>query len=338
MKRILISIVVAIMTATAAYAQDVYVATLNHEGTITEYYGAGAFNKACKEAVNGDIITLSPGEFATSSIILSKAVTIRGAGIVDDIDQGLTPTIISSINFNISDTNEKLQIEGVVLKGTTNKNNTLNNSVFRKCSFDNGCSGTFSNCIFTDCYIYKLEPLSSTTNTIFNNCFIVYPGLGSSGSYYYYNGTFFNCFLVTASNTNIYPKNCSFANCILALGYSLDVSNKAENCVGINIHSGRSVFGNLPSNPTCVYGKQSMFKSWSDASSRTNLSAASFELSDNGKVYVGADGTEIGMLGGNYPYNPVVSIPRITKCEVANKATADGKLSVNIEVTAPTAE
>ena len=79
-----------------------------------------------------------------------------------------------------------------------------------------------------------------------------------------------------------------------------------------------------------------MFKSWEDASSTTNLTAESFELSDEGKVYLSVDGTEVGMLGGNYPYNPIVSIPRITKCEVAEKATADGKLSVNIEVTAPT--
>ena len=82
----------------------------------------------------------------------------------------------------------------------------------------------------------------------------------------------------------------------------------------------------------------SVFNSWSDVINSNNLTPESYELSDEGKAYVGADGTEIGMLGGNYPYNPVVSIPRITRCEVANKATADGKLSVNIEVTAPTAE
>ena len=45
-----------------------------------------------------------------------------------------------------------------------------------------------------------------------------------------------------------------------------------------------------------------------------------------------ADGTEIGMHGGVLPYDTTPSYPQITRMNVANKKTADGKLSVDIEV------
>ena len=60
-----------------------------------------------------------------------------------------------------------------------------------------------------------------------------------------------------------------------------------------------------------------------------------YELTDEAKnTYVGSDGTEIGIYGGNLPYNTRILGPQITKCNVASKTTADGKLSVDIEVKA----
>ena len=60
-----------------------------------------------------------------------------------------------------------------------------------------------------------------------------------------------------------------------------------------------------------------------------------FELIDEAKTkYLGNDGTEVGIYGGNLPFDPTPSNPQITKCNVASKSTADGKLSVDIEVRA----
>ena len=44
------------------------------------------------------------------------------------------------------------------------------------------------------------------------------------------------------------------------------------------------------------------------------------------------DGGEIGIYGGSLPYSAVPTNPQITKFNVASKTTADGKLSVDIEV------
>ena len=58
-----------------------------------------------------------------------------------------------------------------------------------------------------------------------------------------------------------------------------------------------------------------------------------FELTDAAKQkYKGTDGTEVGMYGGSFPFDPTTSNPRITRCVVAPKSTADGKLSIDIEV------
>ena len=65
------------------------------------------------------------------------------------------------------------------------------------------------------------------------------------------------------------------------------------------------------------------------------LDSETFELTDAAKTqYLGMDGTEVGIYGGNLPFDPTPSNPQITKCNVAAKSTADGKLSVDIEVNA----
>ena len=65
----------------------------------------------------------------------------------------------------------------------------------------------------------------------------------------------------------------------------------------------------------------------------TYADSQTFELSENAKTtLLGTDGSEIGMYGGPVPYTSQPSYPQITKMNVANKTTADGKLSVEIEV------
>lgn len=57
-----------------------------------------------------------------------------------------------------------------------------------------------------------------------------------------------------------------------------------------------------------------------------------YELSEELKAKASSDGTQIGIYGGNIGFDPTPSNPRITKFNVAPKTSADGKLSVDIEV------
>ena len=60
-----------------------------------------------------------------------------------------------------------------------------------------------------------------------------------------------------------------------------------------------------------------------------------FTLTETAKAkYLGTDSKQVGIYGGNLPYEEDPTTPQITKCNVAAKSTADGKLSVDIEVKA----
>lgn len=336
MKKRFLLLVAVIVAATTMHAQDVYVATLNHEGTITEYYGASALTNAYRAAVNGDIITLSEGIFiggeystGSSKVIFNKAITVRGAGM----DSGKPSTTISGRTYFKG---SKITCEGIIFNWA--EFDTMDDATFSKCLFkgnssENICSfvavtnSTFTNCVFTG----RSRANSSCNNIYFNNCYLY---ISSS----FFNATFFNSFVNINAASNNSADNCNFTNCVIANTMNLFASNKVVNCVGIATQTSNTtnIFKNIPERISSSMATNSIFNSWSDAISTTNITPDSYELSEVGKAYLGVDGTEVGMLGGNYPYNPVVSIPRITKCEVAKKATADGKLSVNIEVTVPT--
>ena len=80
MKKTLL-LALAMFFATVSFAQQ-QLATLNHNDSITVYYGASALQQAHNAAVAGDIITLSPGSF--TSVTITKPVSIRGAGMFPD--------------------------------------------------------------------------------------------------------------------------------------------------------------------------------------------------------------------------------------------------------------
>jgi hypothetical protein len=79
-----------------------------------------------------------------------------------------------------------------------------------------------------------------------------------------------------------------------------------------------------------------LFKTYSQTNINTFISDIDdFTLTDKAAAkYLGTDGTQVGIFGGSLPYDEEPTIPQITKCNVASKSTADGKLSVDIEVKA----
>lgn len=335
MKKLFFSLVAAMMAAMATYAQDVYVATLNHEGTISTFYGGSALTDAHDAAVDGDIITLSPGDFAIGKqqgtggvyIKISKAITIRGAGMMNDTEDGNAATTVSGDTYI---TGEGMTIEGINFTQVTL--NSVKNATFRKCKLKRGNRGYYimTNTNFYDCIFTGFGTQNTCNNVVYNNCYI-------NQTYTIYNSTMFNCIIYDTNNySNSQTHNSNFTNCVIATYVALPATNNVANCLGINTKSTTSIFSLIPEMLNCNDVTTDIFNSWSDAIDNSNLSIESYQLSEQGLQYQGIDGTQIGMLGGNYPYNPVVSIPRITKCEVAEKATADNKLSVNIEVTAPT--
>lgn len=348
-------LVIAMVIATMSFAQGSFLATLSHDGQISVYYGASALSQALEAADNGDVITLSSGQFNAADI--TKAITLRGAGmsVCTDSLNSHEPTIIQgSYLINIPDSLDgRIILEGLYMDETVSYSGNLQNCQFLKCRFlnftsnNNGSKITNStfihcrfsrNCIiaenssayFVNSIICGLGQKYSTSNIVLENCFVKFSG-----------ATFSNYGKIIPAEC----KNAFFKNCILTyyfgdliLGGEFFPTNcVAYNCVGIG--SGSNIFYYITSNNTNIWvgsNIKSVFKTYSEYNNYADISdLTTFELTDEAKTkYLGTDGTQVGLYGGSLAYDENPATPKITKCHVASKSTADGKLGVEIEVKA----
>lgn len=128
----LIMMLVASVFTGKVFAQGSMLATLNHEGTISTFYGPTAWKQAHDAAVNGDVVTLSSGNFV--AVDITKAITVRGAGMGLDTTAGIEPTVITGdFNINIADAGScRLTLEGIYSNHTIKYLNAVN-PLFLKC-------------------------------------------------------------------------------------------------------------------------------------------------------------------------------------------------------------
>ena len=354
MKKFFVSLVVAMMATTASFAQSSLLATLSHDGSISAFYGANALKSALAAAESGDVITLSSGQFNAADI--TKPVTLRGAGMfisTDSINAHESTIILNNFNINISDSlSGRLLMEGLYLKGGVTYAGSINNAQFQKCRFsyiyDNKQVTTkLVNTAFIHCRIRNEFRCSANSSVYFINCAVCSP----SNFYESSNIEFTNCFVKYDfySSYGKYPSqviNANYRNCILQPTYFDDYrwipsSCVATNCISVfnTSSSYYRIFNNMISNITTneyVSAPSSLFEYYSTTGGDTYIQDHyDFHLTDDAaKTYLGNDGTQIGIYGGNLPYEEDPTIPQITKCNVAAKSTADGKLSVDIEVKA----
>lgn len=322
-KGLFLTLLSVVLFSLRVSAQSSLLATLNHEGTISTYYGASALQQAYNAATHGDVITLSSGSFLGMNI--KKAITLRGAGMQMDTVSHTEPTVITNnFDIDISDTvSHRLTIEGIYNNQTINVG-TLKNAMFLKCRFYNfGYSSSSSSKMvdlnFIHCRIAKNIDIrrgsASFTNCVINNI----NDYGNDNSPL----TLTNCYTKASPNQS----NSEFKNCII-----------------VNTYGGTS---------TCTY-----YNNLYVAESNSNLNSPNntnvkilntderikfltgdysddkdYVLTDAVRALIkGTDGTEVGIHGGNLPYDPTPTNPQITKFNVAAKSTVDGKLSVDIEV------
>ena len=339
----LMTLFVAAVLTNNAFAQGSLLATLNHEGTVSTFYGAQAWKNAHDAAVNGDVITLSSGTFV--AVDITKAITVRGAGMGLDAAAASEQTVISG-NFTINITepgSNRLILEGIYSNHGIYYY-TVINPLFLKCRISEiSASGSGSRILrdasFIHCRIASRLSLSENCSASCVNSVIQNPKSESSSSS---NFEFINSVIVsTATKDDIFQptlkniQSSSFKSCVIKNTYSRDyISNSctAFNCIGLGV---TSMFNNV-TNATnkMVSDFASLFKTYTGAT-LDKLDSETFELTDAAKTqYLGMDGTEVGIYGGNLPFDPTPSNPQITKCNVAAKSTADGKLSVDIEVNA----
>lgn len=298
-------------------------ATLNHEGTISTFYGVNALKQAHAAAVSGDVITLSSGTFLSTDI--TKAVTIRGAGM--DVSKAYDivsePTVLGGdfyIKIPAEDTG-RLTLEGIFHNETLYfAGGQVKNALFLKSRFNNIENRespkvqdlTILNCRISRRISVGRNNSAQILNSVVNDFFDGYM-------------SFSHCVILSGSFST---KGNEYKSCIITTPNDyISFSSSAYN--NLFISDMTDFLKNIPNNTNLrVPTSDERF-----AYLRGYNDSKDYKLTDqNRDVLKATDGGEIGIYGGSLPYSAIPTNPQITKFNVASKTTADGKLSVDIEV------
>lgn len=326
MKHLLLTLAL-LLAAFASMAQSTQVATLSHDGTITSFNSANALRDAYDAAVDGDVITLSAGSFV--SINFEKRITVRGAGMgvkVSSNDPYIEPTLLTG-NFSIkADGNgtHNFKLEGILCENSINLLGVIN-AQFSKCKFAQldyyTGAGGFSNVTFINCVFYEKASFCNDASMNFHGCYLKDFSFSTGGSHH--NLT--NCILESKNGFN--DGACVVKNTIYINSNNYEYCKNKGNASN-SIWIGQSYGGTFSStleahNNKFVPEGMEVFKE-----------GTFYQLTDEAKQYLGDDDKEVGIYGGSLPFDPTPTNPQIVKFNVAPKTTADGKLSIDIEVNA----
>lgn len=347
MKKILFALAAFFGCITVSQAQTSFIATLQHESEFTHYYGAGALKSAYSAAAEGDIITLSPGTFTWSGT-LDKGITLRGAGV-----ESSEKTFVSGdITFASTSEAREITVEGIrfsnnvyilndasgsgqgtikFIKNIINSQQSTNAGTY---SSDKGPAVRLYNNAIYDLYFNG----NTHPDFLFYNCYVVNPR-SSSSNFSETTTAFVNCVIRwNTSGRSNYAHYLNFYNCIFNwtygsyggddINYLLPNTATCYNCLSINKSK---LFSNLVSG-----GNNSVTTKASDVFSTYragHIEGENFALTETAKAtYIGTDGTQIGMQGGNYPYNTTVQYPVITTFNSDPQTDKTGSLNIEVKV------
>lgn len=322
-----------------AFAQQ-QMATLNHNDTITVFYGLYALKDAHNAAVAGDIVTLSPGTFEKCDI--TKPITLRGAGTTIDTIAATYPTVITG-NFKLDipkHTEYYLVIEGVYMSQEIDINK-LYNAKFNRCNIYQLGFGTISsssasneiaeNVEFVNCLIRGIRIFnrySSTSCFTFVNCALYWENNNDVPS------TFINSLLIMGMSLTKSTVYNSVITRISGSSYYFHQTANAFNSIFIRNGNVYNILENTTNNTNVTYNNlNEVFETWHSCTSNNFSFDERYILKEEiATSFLGSDGTEVGIHGGLFPFDTRPSYMVVKKCNVANKSTIDGKLSVDIEV------
>lgn len=308
------------MAAVCAKAQ---VAILSKGGELSMFYGSQAFVDAYEMAGDGDVITLSAGLF--QAVNIQKAITVRGTGIALEGDKTVSPTYINGeMQVELPESSDRqLSFEGLTFMERVELL-CVKDVIFQRCQFltsvyDRGDPDdavrnknfqyTFMHCILAD---------DGTLDIRYGNISLINSvvlSLKTEGnSYQSFN--IMNCIVKGAYNNLC---KCNFNNSIILCEENFGIDN---DCIGTNcIVAGKDVGFKFGTNITYVDSSEGLFKE-----------GTFYELAGQTAEILGTDGKQLGIYGGNFPFEAASSGPKVKKFDVSSKTTADGKLSVDIEI------
>ncbi len=349
MKKALL-LLTALCIATLGFAQLPF-ATLTHNDSIRVYYGNNALQQAHAAAVGGDIITLSQGSFY--SVNITKAVTIRGAGMFRDERAGTNATVLqNNFSINVSDTVNRLCITGIWHNNTITCTNAYRPQ-FIKCRFNTfrtlhaassvSTSSVIRYATFVNCILYNWN--NSTNNSIWDAQFTSFlNSIIANQSDWASPDALINC--VAQQNNSASALNSkSITNSIVYYNGNSQTQNgyTSFNTIGINYGyygNYRYIYfdmtnvsthnlHNIPSSPTSTNPFSTVFTTFRG----TYSDGMSMALNENiATTILGNDSTQVGIYGGQFPWDPSVSNPLIGHIRAARRTNAAGLLEVDVEI------
>ncbi len=322
-----------------AQATDVQMATLQHGNEVKVFYGWNALKDAYTAAADsGDVITLSAGTF--SGLTIQKSLTIIGNGFVRDEEKGIYPTIIESeLNFSsrdaVNEDGETIK-DAIGYSGTRLEGLKFMKNIHLRGKGPKGFEIVKCYQLRSNAHIYLAASTENLTirQSVLDNIYLGYYGDYLHKNMHITNSSFYLNYGNYNSESTIYIDHSivDFHVC------TATVTNSVVKSAGNDVTANNCIF--IDSAPT-VFGTGNWFNKklagvfeetregmwWEDGKT--------FKLKYP-QTYVGTDGTEVGLYGGTYPFNPTPTVPQIKESEIDTKVAADGKLKVRITVEAQT--
>lgn len=353
----LFSLLAMCLVSLGMMAQTSTVATLTHGGTTTEYYGVDAFASAVSASVDGDLVTLSHGQFNGTTI--NKSLNIRGAGTTSEEE---TTTIISNVTIDKSsdpdEANHWLNIEGINFDCTINFQKPKNKDelyiikdvCFKKCTIkdtaypdyynNNYYRSTLKDCSLINCKVRGSFSVTNESSVSFINSIVYNFSYQTDARTANTKINFLNSIVTCGRAGDFHP--ATLRNSIIITnvdrtytsgwnGYPFKSTVSLTNCYVTGPHAyGDPLTECTATNTTWNQELSSIFKTLTTVDYD---SEDDYALSDEAKAaFLGTDGTEIGIYGGSVPFSATVTYPRFITFDVAEKAV-DGKLAVSVSTT-----
>lgn len=317
MKRIFTLIALIGMMA-AAYAQRP-VATLSHEGKLTMFTSGRCFGEAHDAAVDGDTIYLSNGTFTDLGLTtVGKRVSFIGNGRRTYIAAELEVSLSSESDSLVSALFDGVYIESLKINGPI-KNVEIKNCKIQKLDLATNSADKYDTTI-DRCEIYEFKTDGNTNGyEAYNSKIASFTGTPSSVK----GARLFNCHLIMPDDFVGYISSSIIYS---ELNQSTNYNRILEKCIIMGPYSF------LPQEEGvrgCYINPTGDGNKYFDE----NMNFNGLATLDG---YVGIDGTEVGIYGGEwFPYTEEPSLPTVDKekSTVEYDAT-ENKLKVNITVTA----
>lgn len=321
MKKILLSLMV-LCCALAGKAQvttDVPKAVLQHGDQVSVFQGAGSFEQAMAAAVDGDVITLSNGNFVPAPI--NKSVSIYGAGYVNNAETGTTQSCLYGNVFigASGDTLCNVHMEGLLISngslhvGYLSNNGTkvpLKNLTIEKCWMSNNIyMGSYNeNLTFKQCVLASGIARGLSKNTLITNCLLNGPISGYTEDYEILVD---HCISTTTSYSGNSGQGITWTNCIFAISTSYNICGTysvLKNCLKA---SGGFNTGTVTEN---IYTVGNVGEMFADAENASWAVSRTWELKYP-DLWIGTDGTPVGPSGG-IGWSTVPRVPFIKSLEL----------------------